>query len=365
MLIKTIFDTANIPRCLKVARVVPVHKSGRTDLACNYRPISLQSIFATIIEKIAYDSIRQYFVEHHVIDSNQFGFQPHHSCIHACLYHLSTVYQYLDSGLKVGCLYVDIRNAFPSVNHAILLSKLEAWHHLGLKPGWFESYLTNRVMYVDLDGACSASSPITCGVPQGSVLGPTLFNVYYSDVIAEFPHNEITLFADDTAIVASAPKTEELQVAMQSRLTRIDEYLQSLNMELNASKTQALAFFTESFPDLTVRGQAVQSCKSFKYLGVHIDSSLSWDIHAQHVINKVHKNLFVLHRCSGAANIDRRRLLFRAYIYPHFLYGIELFMHCTVALRAKLEALLRRCCRLVMRDTGQITYHIKCILPEP
>ena len=207
-------------------------------------------------------------------------------------------------------------------------------------------------MYVDLDGACSASSPITCGVPQGSVLGPTLFNVYYSDVIAEFPHNEITLFADDTAIVASAPKTEELQVAMQSRLTRIDEYLQSLNMELNASKTQALAFFTESFPDLTVRGQAVQSCKSFKYLGVHIDSSLSWDIHAQHVINKVHKNLFVLHRCSGAANIDRRRLLFRAYIYPHFLYGIELFMHCSVALRAKLEALFRRCCRLVMRDTG-------------
>jgi len=152
--------------------------------------------------------------------------------------------------------------------------------------------------------------------------------------------------------VASAPKTEELQVAMQSRLTRIDEYLQSLNMELNASKTQALAFFTESFPDLTVRGQAVQNCKSFKYLGVHIDCSLSWDIHAQHVINKVHKNLFVLHRCSGAANIDRRRLLFRAYIYPHFLYGIELFMHCTVALRAKLEALLRRCCRLVMRDTG-------------
>jgi hypothetical protein len=141
-------------------------------------------------------------------------------------------------------------------------------------------------------------------------------------------------------------------------------------MELNAAKTSFLMFMQESSHQLHVRDSVVQSCTYFKYLGIYIDYDLSWRTHANHVVQKVQKTLYILHRCSGASNQARRRLLFRAYIYPHFLYGISLYMFCSVALRAKLEGLLRRCCRLVLRDTGLFPvvssnslYHTLDILP--
>jgi hypothetical protein len=193
---------------------------------------------------------------------------------------------------------------------------------------------------------------ITRGVPQGSILGPVLFNLYYNDVISEFSEKDITLFADDTAIVASAHDCISLQSSLQTRLNIVDEHLCSLNMELNTDKTKTLIFMNDTVEPLNARGATVQSCSTFKYLGIHIDSDLSWTTHIDHLINRIHKMLYVVYRCTGKSSADRRCLLFRAYLYPHFLYGIQLYMFCTATLRAKLEALLRRCCRIVLRDTG-------------
>jgi hypothetical protein len=342
-----------MPSCLKVARVVPLHKTGRKDLAANYRPISLLSIFATITEKAAYSIIDRHITVNKLIDENQFGFKRHHSCVHAVLHHLSTVHSYLDERKHVGSLYIDIRNAFPTVDHEVLLRKIETTcGGLGMPQKWFSSYLEDRTMYVDLDGVHSQTVNISRGVPQGSVLGPVLFSVYYNDVISEFDHNSVTLFADDTAITATGCDYLQLIENLQSRLTRIDEFLSSLNMELNASKTTFITFLSEAENTLLVKNGSVNSCRSFKYLGVNIDYDMSWQTHVSLLIQRVQKSLYVLHRCKGASNMLRRQQLFRAYIYPHFLYGIQCYMFCSVSLRAKLESLFRRCCRLVLRDTG-------------
>ena len=247
---------------------------------------------------------------------------------------------------------MDIRNAFPSVDHSRLLSRIASHAKLGMPSTWFCSYLSNRTMLVDIGGSVSNSVVISRGVPQGSILGPVLFNLYYSDVVSQFTREEITLFADDTAIVAGAEDRVKLQQSLQYRLRNVDNYLRSLKMELNAEKTKLIWFYNESPCSLSIGNSSVKSCESYKYLGIHIDKDLSWQTHVSSLFTRIQKMLYVLHRCSGKSNINRRVLLFRAYIYPHFLYGIQLYMFCNSSLRGKLEALLRRCCRIALRDSG-------------
>ena len=111
----------------------------------------------------------------------------------------------------------------------------------------------------------------------------------------------------------------------------------------------------------------MKQCDNFKYLGMHIDNGSTWKTHVGMLTRKVQKILYVLHRCSGKSNNNRRILLFRSYVYPHFLYGIQLYMFCSVSLRAKLEALFRRCCRLATRDLDgrddALTFRLLNVLP--
>jgi hypothetical protein len=342
---------SGMPRCLKLSRVLPLHKGGSRQCVSNYRPIALQSVFATITEKAALRIANAYVHKHRIVPGNQFGFKPHHSCIHACLYHLSTVYGSIAKNLKVGCLYVDIRNAFPSVDHDLLLRALQKHDFIGLSFAWFSGYLRNRSMFVDVNGAQSDVVSVTRGVPQGSLFGPLLFSIYFNGMSDIFEQNAITLFADDTAITSSAPSTLELVRNMEYCLAKTDNYLRELRMELNTSKTQFMVFkCADPSLQLSVNSCKVNQCSSFKYLGIHIDDNLSWNTHVSALIRKVLKMLYLFHRASGRSNNGRRLLLFRTYIYPHFIYGIELYMLCSVSLRAKLEALFRRCCRLVLGD---------------
>ena len=139
--------------------------------------------------------------------------------------------------MKVGGIYVDISNAFPSVDHSILLDKLRTAGNLGLSNEWFASYHSGRNMFVDVNETRSIEMPISRGVPQGSLFGPSLFNLYYDDVVSKFNSNDVTLFADDTAVISSSANTSSLLKQLQSELTKIDAHLTSLRMELNAKKT--------------------------------------------------------------------------------------------------------------------------------
>jgi hypothetical protein len=331
VLIRQSLVTSSVPPCLKVSRVIPLHKCGPRQSVANYRPISLQSVFTTITEKVAIQIANAYVYSNNLVSVIQFGFKLHHSCIHACLYHLSAIYKYIETGMKVGCLYVDIRNAFPSVDHKILVETLRLHGNLGLSSGWFESYLSSRKMYVDVNNNHSELVSVTRGVPQGSIFGPLLFNIYYNNVVSKFKSSDITLFADDTAVVSAAADTTTLMQHLQQALMNIDMHLTSLNMELNAKKTLFLIIKgKDPTLNLSLRNSCINQCDTFKYLGIYIDHDLSWKTHVTKLIRKVQKMLYVLHRCSGKSNNDKRLLLFRTYIYPHFLYGIQLYMFCSV-----------------------------------
>ena len=194
------FVTGIFPNILKVAKVLPLHKGGSTEDLNNYRPISLLSIFDKIIEKIMHKRLYAFLESNKVLYDKQFGFRKNNSTTYALMEITERIKESIDSG-KYGCgIFIDLKKAFDTVNHKILLMKLEHYGVRGMALKWFESYLTDRKQYVFYNGVSSDVENISCGVPQGSVLGPLLFLLYINDLPNISKKLGFYLFADDTNI---------------------------------------------------------------------------------------------------------------------------------------------------------------------
>ena len=160
------FQTEVYPDALKISEVIPIHKGGSTEEINNYRPISLLSIFDKIIGKLMHKRMYEFLQGHNILFQNQFGFRKNNSTTFALIEITEKIKETIDNK-KYGCgIFIDLRKAFDTVNHDILLKKLEHYGIRGNALKWFRSYLTNRKQYVSLNGECSESKQITCGVPQ-------------------------------------------------------------------------------------------------------------------------------------------------------------------------------------------------------
>ena len=166
------FRTGIFPDILKISKVVAIHKGGSTQELNNFRPISLLSIFDKIIEKLMHKRIYEFFEDHNILYELQFGFRKKMSTAHSLVEITEEIKESIDNG-KFGCgIFIDLKKAFDTVNHQILLTKLEHYGIRGTLLKWFESYLTDRKQYVYHNGIASSMESITCGVPQGSVSQP-------------------------------------------------------------------------------------------------------------------------------------------------------------------------------------------------
>ena len=194
------FVSGSFPDPLKIVKVIPIHKNGSTQDMNNYRPISLLSIFDKIMEKIMHERLYKFLELNNILYSKQFGFRKNNSTIDALIKITDKIRESVDKG-KYGCgIFIDLRKAFDTVNHNILLLKMEHYGVRGPSLQWFRSYLSERKQYVYINGECSELKQISCGVPQGSVLGPLLFLIYINDLPNISKKLELYLFADDTNI---------------------------------------------------------------------------------------------------------------------------------------------------------------------
>ena len=170
------------PSELKLARVVPIFKSGDSSKISNFRPISVLSFFSKVFERIMYNYVVDFMETHHVVYKCQFGFRQKHSTQQAIITLVNKITSCVDTGDLVIGVFLDLKKAFDTVDHGILLSKLYAYGIRGSILQWFESYLTNRSQYVTYDGIRSSTQYLKCGVPQGSILGPLLFVIFINDI---------------------------------------------------------------------------------------------------------------------------------------------------------------------------------------
>lgn len=331
------------PDALKIAKVVPIYKKGsKTDIA-NYRPVSLLSVFSKILEKLVKKRIVDFFNVNKFFYSGQFGFQQGLSTEIALNHFMTNIYNSLNTRgkMKVSGLFLDIKKAFDTVDHDILINKLFMSGVRGIPLKWFKSYLENRSQCVSINGINSELVVNSnCGVPQGSVLGPLLFLVYINDLFSLNFHGSVTSFADDTALAYSANSINELQMMLQSDLSNLRLWFDGNKIVLNASKTNFINFSLSTVFEFSVPLKyheidcQAESCKcnsiyqanSLKYLGMTLDDRLIW---TNHITNLKCRLLFLIRKFYNLQQFLPRyilRQLYFAFFHSKLDYGLSCWM---------------------------------------
>ena len=233
----------------------------------------------------------------------------------------------MEHGTVSGVVYLDLKKAFDTVNHSILLRKMKATGVDDFSIKWFKSYLNNRTQRTVLGNAISFSRIVTTGVPQGSVLGPLLFLVYINDLTERLNHSVASLFADDTAIYCSATSTQELQRKLNEDLCGIKDLLNSHKLALNTTKSKFMVIGgTQRLNGLenlniVIDEELLDRVDQFKYLGVVINKNLTWTDDIDHIQAKIIQRLGILKRVKYLLPIYSRKLVYNTTILPLFYYG--------------------------------------------
>ena len=242
-LINLSLESGYIPRELKIAKIVPVFKDGDCHSFTNYRPISLISSFAKLLEKIVAKQLVGFLTSHNIFYKHQYGFRAKHNTSHPVLHFTDNIYNALNQNPPAITLsiFIDLKKAFDTVDHEILLKKMEHYGVKGTSNVWFYNYLSEREQFVCLDGAKSEKQKIICGVPQGSVLGPLLFLIFINDLpnATEFL---TLLFADDTTFQYSGVDLDTLFEKCNIELEKASKWFKANKLTLNVKKTKFMLF---------------------------------------------------------------------------------------------------------------------------
>ena len=217
-----------------------VYKSGARDDCSNYRPISVLPVLSRAFEKVVYNQLYDYLDSNRLIYKHQSGFRSLHSVVTSLMAGTNHWYVNIDRGKYTGLIFIDLKKAFDTVNHDILLKKLEKYGISGLELDWFTSYLHERKQFCKVNSTSSSINAIGCGVPQSSSLGPLLFLAYINDLPFCLNKGKVTMYADDTAISHSSRCLSKLQDDLNQDLVNLQNWLHGNKLSLNVVKTQSL-----------------------------------------------------------------------------------------------------------------------------
>ena len=231
---------------------------------------------------------------------------------------------------KLGCgLFIVLKKAFDTVNHEILVQKLEHYGIRGKALDWFNSYLTGRMQFTFCNGKRSELRTITCGVPQGSVLGPLLFLLYINDLPNISSKLKFYLFADDTNIFYEGSNLDVLERTVNKELKKLSLWLNANRLALNISKTNFVIFAAKNKPlqnvTLLINKEAIQQVQYVKYLGILIDSQLTFAQHISSVVKKVSRVTGLMYRIRNCVTNQTMKMIYYSLIYSYLLYGLPIW----------------------------------------
>ena len=286
------FQSGIFPEKMQHAKVIPLFKKGCPETVSNYRPISLLSVFSKITEKLMYKRLYHFLNVHEILYNLQFGFRASHSINHALVSLTESIKNSLDNK-HFGCgIFIDLQKAFDTVNHQTLLNKLNHYGIRGKALAWFSSYLSNRTQCVSVNGHISSHLKVTCGVPQGSVLGPLLFLIYINDLPKSSKKLSFYLFADDTNIYFESENLSQLEKVVNNELKHIKKWLDVNKLALNVDKTNFIIFHSRQHSlsksvNIKIGKEHVKQAKYVKFLGLLLDENLSWRYHLSELRKKL------------------------------------------------------------------------------
>ena len=317
--------TTNVfPDEFKCAKVKPLYKKkDRTEVE-NFRPVSILCIVSKILEKAVYIQFEKYLLDNNILYSHQSGFRKGHST-DSCLIDLfDYIHCSISEGDYVGMVLLDLQKAFDTVDHKVLCEKLKL---VGVGcPEWFLSYISNRKQFVTIDDSNSNFGSVTCGVPQGSILGPLLFLIYINDLPISVTC-KLLLYADDSALLVRGKDASIIASTLSKNLSSCKNWLVDNKLSLHLGKTEAILFGTKrklkNVDEFNVKCDDViiKSVKSVKYLGLMIDENLSGVDIVSNILKKSSGRLKFLYRYADLLNTNSRKILCSALIQCHFDYS--------------------------------------------
>jgi len=348
------FQQGKFPDMMKSARVIPIFKSGDKTDYNNYRPISLLPQFSKILEKLFNNRLDSFIQKFEILYQGQYGFQNNRSTASAVLELIEEVTNNIDKKKVSAGIFIDLKKAFDTVNHDILIKKLEYYGLRGTALSWINSYLINRTQFVDIDNTKSEELNVECGVPQGSVLGPKLFLLYINDIIKVSDLLKFILFADDTTILCSDSDIASLTTKVNRELDKLFNWFAANKLSLNIAKTNYMIFNggTESniTHPITINNTAIEKVKVSKFLGVLVDDKVSWKPHILSVQSKLSKTLAAMYHARPMANDNTMRTIYNALFLPHLSYCAEIWGNTYSSNLSKIKTTQKKAIRLICRS---------------
>ena len=318
------------PDSLKEAKIIPIFKKGEKDKATNYRPISLLNAVSKIFEKIIAVRMKDFLDKYNILYDFQFGFRAKHSTSLALVEVIDSCYKKLDEGYLVAGVFFDLQKAFDLVNHSILIDKLSYYGFRGKLLDWLKSYLNNRRQFTVVNNVKSDTLSVSYGVPQGSVLGPLLFNIYVNDLPNVVSNEKICLFADDTNLFVFAKDMSSLEANVNDCILKMEQWFSSNLLTVNVAKTCYSLFnsnssVTSSNINVLLENVPISRVSNCVYLGFNIDERLKWVSHIDDVYSGLVKFTSIFFKLRTILPPRVLKDLYFALIHSKLLYGIEIY----------------------------------------
>lgn len=352
---RTCFRLSYFPSAWKCAKIVPIPKPGKDHaLACNYRPISLLNSLSKILEKLMLHRLQSHISAHNILINEQFGFRTGHSTDHQLLRVTNHIKESLRARHSTGMITFDIEKAFDSVWHKGLLYKLSCLKFPLYLIKIIQSFISNRYFYVSIKNCKSNTFQILAGVPQGSVLSPTLYNIFTSDL--NITKSERAFFADDTCLYKSARSPGIIIKSLNAASKQLADYSTKWKIKLNDTKTNA-TFFTRRTAQrwlpsdgIAIRNSVIDWKNSTKYLGVTLDKTLTFKPHIDIMHSKALKLLGALYPLinrKSRLNTTNKIRIFRAIIQSTLLGACPVWGNCAKYHIERLQVIQNKCLKII------------------
>ena len=337
------------PTKLKLTDIKPIFKKLESIYAKNFRPVSILPVVSKIFEKIMQRQMGS-FVEGH-LSKYLCGYRKGFNTQYALALMIEKWKLALDNSKYAGAVFMDLSKAFDTLNHELLIAKLEAYGFEKQALAIILNYLTDRWQRTRVNSSFSTWSELLTGVPQGSVLGPLLFNIYINDLFLQITSTHPCNFADDTSLNAFDASLEDMLRSLEYDSLSFIIWFEINFMKLNEDKCHFL--MGPSTPEhlwLNVGQTKIWESSEEKLLGVVIDKNLNFDSHLSKLCNKVSQKVSALARVSNLLPFHRKRILLKTFIESQFSYCPLIWMFCSRRLNRRINHIHKRALRLVYDD---------------
>nr|CAD2192477.1 unnamed protein product [Meloidogyne enterolobii] len=319
-------DSAILPNIWKESVIIPLFKKGNKELVSNYRPISITCSLCRVMERFIFNGILEFLLENNIISPHQFGFLPRRSTTTQLITTLEDWFDGIFSNKNIDCIYLDLRKAFDSIPHDLLLYKL---HKIGVRGkiyNWIKEFLTNRKYRVKINDSFSSYYSAPLGVPQGSVLGPLLFLIYINDLPDIIPKGiSVKLFADDIKIYLIHDSISQCNI-LSDTISNIELWCGQWGISISSDKSYALYLGRNNqMHQYKIEDTIIKGLDSIRDLGIIIDNKLSFHKHFDTIVRTAYYRMKVLFKTIRSRSIRTWTLVYKSYIRPILEYAPEIW----------------------------------------